>query len=600
MVLGPSAPPSQKLLEDTLAQSPAGPYPMVVLPTTGGYWLDDYDQENADERHHHQHQWRGKFETDDTAKCYRRFFVGREHCNLIGVDEQLGPVLLSLKNEMVAGHEHIRILLRLRTGTMHEIIPASSLAPNPSPGKIARLLNEHIQIDQFELVSSNTASLISSYDERVLIMKFKFGVLFQRHGQTTEEELFSNNQTTPAFEEFLDLLGDRIRLKDHKGYRGGLDIQNGHTGDQAVYQVFKEREIMFHVSTMLPHTDGDPQQLERKRHIGNDIVAIVFQEENTPFSPDMIASHFLHAFIVIQPIEPNTPNVRYKVSVTARADVPFFGPTLPNPSIFRKGPELQEFLLTKLINAENACFKADKFAKLELRTRASLLQNLVEELRVKTQEYLGVSMSNGPASPAPETPKADTSNAGSRFIDTVRKALRGRTNAADSTDGSTGTLQKQNSSSGKKSKDSSISSDVPTVHVSEILFLTYFFIFIIKFVLQMARSNSKSSSGSSKKTLHDSVASSPEVTSRIVSSSTGAKHHQRVSSTSSNHRISSHHQGPNHQQQQNHNPLQHQRSVSVGHHHPNDNNNGPNATMSEISDDSSLNSVELDGNGEFG
>lgn len=477
MMLGPSVPASQILLEDTLAQTPAGqPYPMVVLPTTGGYWLDGFDQECADgingaERSQLHHQsagaWRGKFETDDTAKCYRRFFVGREHCDLIGVDEQLGPVLLSIKNEMVAGHEHIRILLRLRTGTMHEIIPASLLAPNPSPGKIARLLNEHIQVDHFEQVSPNTTALISSYDERVLIMRFKFGVMYQRFGQTTEEELFCNNNTSPAFEEFLDLLGDRIRLKDHKGYRGGLDIQNGHTGDQAVYQVFKEREIMFHVSTMLPHTDGDPQQLERKRHIGNDIVAIIFQEANTPFSPDMIASHFLHAFIVIQPIEPNTPNARYKVSVTARGDVPFFGPTLPNPSVFRKGPELQEFLLTKLINAENACIKAEKFAKLELRTRASLLQNLVEELREKTHEYLGVSMANGPGSPAPETPKADTSNAGSRFIDTVRKALRGRTAVPDSTEGgSTGTLQKV-STSGKKSKESSTSSsDVPTVHVS--------------------------------------------------------------------------------------------------------------------------------------
>jgi len=47
--------------------------------------------------------------------------------------------------------------------------------------------------------------------------------------------------------------------------------------------------------------------------LGNDIVAIVFQESNTPFTPDMIASHFLHAYIVVQVIEPNTPNVRYVV-----------------------------------------------------------------------------------------------------------------------------------------------------------------------------------------------------------------------------------------------------------------------------------------------
>lgn len=61
------------------------------------------------------------------------------------------------------------------------------------------------------------------------------------------------------------------------GYRGGLDIMNGHTGTEAVYERFYEREIMFHVAPLLPHTAGDAQQLQRKRHVGNDIVAIVFQ-----------------------------------------------------------------------------------------------------------------------------------------------------------------------------------------------------------------------------------------------------------------------------------------------------------------------------------
>lgn len=56
------------------------------------------------------------------------------------------------------------------------------------------------------------------------------------------------------------------------------------------------------------------------------------------------------------------------MSVTARDDVPFFGPTLPSPAVFKKGPDFKEFLLTKLINAENACYKAEKFAKLEVRS----------------------------------------------------------------------------------------------------------------------------------------------------------------------------------------------------------------------------------------
>lgn len=229
----------------------------------------------------------------------------------MGHDENAGPVLLSVKTENVANQEHTRILLRLRTGTMHEMVPTSCFGSNPSPAKMARLLNEQLNIENFAPVLCPHASqLIANYDEHVLVTHFKFGVLYQQFGQTTEEELFCNNHTSPAFNEFLSLLGRRIQLKDHKGYRGGLDIQNGHTGDQAVYEVFKEREIMFHVSTLLPYTDSDPQQLQRKRHIGNDIVAIVFQEANTPFSPDMIASHFLHAFVVVQPVDSNTPNAR--------------------------------------------------------------------------------------------------------------------------------------------------------------------------------------------------------------------------------------------------------------------------------------------------
>ncbi|KAJ8912502.1 hypothetical protein NQ315_000678, partial [Exocentrus adspersus] len=382
-------------------------------------------------------------------------FSLQEHSSLIGSDETLGPVLLSIKTENVANQEHTRILLRLRAGTMHEIVPSSCLGSNPNPAKMAKLLNEQLNIENFVPVLHPKASqLIANYDEHVLVTNFKFGVLYQKFGQITEEDLFCNNETSRAFDDFLSLLGQRIQLKDHKGYRGGLDIQNGHTGDTAVYEVFKEREIMFHVSTLLPYTENDPQQLQRKRHIGNDIVAIVFQEENTPFSPDMIASHFLHTFIVVQVIDPNSSNTRYKVSVTARDDVPFFGPTLPTPSIFCHGPEFKEFLLTKLINAENACYKADKFAKLELRTRTSLLQSLTDELKQKTSEFLG-----GSASLIPGTPKSD-SGPGSRFIDTVKKAWSARVKTSQSVDNNLGTNGHDRLS--KKSSQPTISESTPS------------------------------------------------------------------------------------------------------------------------------------------
>lgn len=176
--------------------------------------------------------------------------------------------------------------------------------------------------------------------------------------------------------------------------------------------------------------------------------------------------------------------------MTARDDVPFFGPTLPNPAVFRHGPDFKQFLLTKLVNAENACYKAHKFAKLEvslatccsmidvynmssivcrviiinifffthlsrvcfqLRTRTSLLHSLCEELKDKTKDFLGhneggssgtnagaagtsgglgaeltKSSAASSSSSSSECGNGTISGAGSRFIDTVRKALIAR------------------------------------------------------------------------------------------------------------------------------------------------------------------------------
>lgn len=52
------------------------------------------------------------------------------------------------------------------------------------------------------------------------------------------------------------------------------------TGRHSVYTMYEGHEIMFHVSTMLPFSKDNRQQVERKRHIGNDIVNIVFLEDS--------------------------------------------------------------------------------------------------------------------------------------------------------------------------------------------------------------------------------------------------------------------------------------------------------------------------------
>ncbi|XP_025059488.1 rap1 GTPase-activating protein 1 [Alligator sinensis] len=346
-----------------------GPFPLILLPQFGGYWIEGTSHELTSVPETEQLQSptsKVKLECNHTARIYRKHFLGKEHFNYYSMDVALGHLVFSLKYDVIGDQEHLRLLLRTKSRTYHDVIPISCLTEFPNVVQMAKLVCEDVNVDRFYPVLYPKASrLIVSFDEHVISNNFKFGVIYQKLGQTSEEELFSTNEESPAFVEFLEFLGQKVKLQDFKGFRGGLDVTHGQTGTESVYCNFRNKEIMFHVSTKLPYTEGDAQQLQRKRHIGNDIVAIVFQDENTPFVPDMIASNFLHAYIVVQVESPCSDNTLYKVSVTARDDVPFFGPPLPDPAIFRKGTDFQEFLLTKLINAEYACYKAEKFAKLE-------------------------------------------------------------------------------------------------------------------------------------------------------------------------------------------------------------------------------------------
>jgi hypothetical protein len=64
------------------------------------------------------------------------------------------------------------------------------------------------------------------------------------------------------------------------------------TGTESVFADYLEYQIMFHVSTLIPFVPDDEQQIERKRHIGNDIVMIVFKEGSQPFDPQVMRSKF--------------------------------------------------------------------------------------------------------------------------------------------------------------------------------------------------------------------------------------------------------------------------------------------------------------------
>lgn len=80
-------------------------------------------------------------------------------------------------------------------------------------------------------------------------------------------------------------------------------------------------------------------------------MTIVFLHENfsgPSFTPALIRSKFQQVFIVVKPLQGGK---YYRVAVARHRLVPLFGPPL-KPYYTRH--ELRDFILTKIINAENA------------------------------------------------------------------------------------------------------------------------------------------------------------------------------------------------------------------------------------------------------
>ncbi|XP_052569592.1 signal-induced proliferation-associated 1-like protein 3 isoform X1 [Peromyscus californicus insignis] len=330
------------------------------------------------------------------ARYYQDYFVGKEHANYFGVDEKLGPVAVSIKREKLEDHKdhgpqyqyriifRTRELITLRGSILEDATPTATKHGTgrglPLKDALEYVIPElNIHCLRLALNTPKVTEQLLKLDEQGLCRKHKVGILYCKAGQSSEEEMYNNEEAGPAFEEFLDLLGEKVCLKGFTKYAAQLDVKTDSTGTHSLYTTYQDYEIMFHVSTLLPYTPNNRQQLLRKRHIGNDIVTIIFQEPGAlPFTPKNIRSHFQHVFIIVRVHNPCTENVCYSMAVTRSKDAPPFGPPIPNGTTFRKSDVFRDFLLAKVINAENAAHKSDKFHTMATRTRQEYLKDLAE------------------------------------------------------------------------------------------------------------------------------------------------------------------------------------------------------------------------------
>uniref|UniRef100_A0A8D0SH00 GTPase-activating Rap/Ran-GAP domain-like protein 3 n=1 Tax=Sus scrofa TaxID=9823 RepID=A0A8D0SH00_PIG len=316
------------------------------------------------------------------TRWYFKYFLGQVHQNYIGNDAEKSPFFLSVtlsdqNNQRVPQY---RAILWRKTGTQKICLPYS-----PTKTLSVKSILSAMNLDKFEkgpreIFHPEIQKDLLVLEEQEGSVNFKFGVLFAKDGQLTDDDMFSNEIGSDAFQKFLNLLGDTITLKGWTGYRGGLDTKNDTTGIHSVYTIYQGHEIMFHVSTMLPYSKENKQQVERKRHIGNDIVTIVFQEGEEPspaFKPSMIRSHFTHIFALVRYDQQND---NYRLKIFSEESVPLFGPPLPSPPVFTDHQEFRDFLLVKLINGEKATLETPTFAQKRRRTLDMLIRSLYQDL----------------------------------------------------------------------------------------------------------------------------------------------------------------------------------------------------------------------------
>jgi hypothetical protein len=254
------------------------------------------------------------------------------------------------------------------------------------------------------------------FEDVMKYWNYKIGVVYAKQGQTTEEQMLANKAGSPAFERFLALLGERIKLKGWTGYTADLDTKSDASGAESIFTQWHDFSVMFHVSTMLPYdyAENEAQQVARKRYIGNDLVTIIFQDGETPFTPPCIVSNMLHVFVLVCPLVVDGRDC-YKVSVVSKRGVPAFGPPIGDSLVFASGPYFREWLLTKLVNAERASLHHPWLSNFIKKTRRGQLEDILKDFVDQHSKPTTKSSSNKGDGAEPVGPIAATAQTVARL-----------------------------------------------------------------------------------------------------------------------------------------------------------------------------------------
>uniref|UniRef100_A0A674PAB2 Ral GTPase activating protein catalytic subunit alpha 1 n=1 Tax=Takifugu rubripes TaxID=31033 RepID=A0A674PAB2_TAKRU len=223
-------------------------------------------------------------------------------------------------------------------------------------------LNSWEKRSNFHLLRKNEKLLreLKNLDSRQCRETHKIAVFYVAEGQEDKHSILTNTAGSQAYEDFVSGLGWEVDLATHCGFMGGLQ-RNRSTGQTAPYYATSTTEVIYHVSTRMPH-DQDHNLTKKLRHLGNDEVHIVWSEHCRDYRRGIIPTEFGDVLIVIYPMK----NHMYSIHILKKPEVPFFGPLFDGAIVDMK--ILPTMVRATAINASRA-----------LKSLIPLYQNFYEE-----------------------------------------------------------------------------------------------------------------------------------------------------------------------------------------------------------------------------
>jgi len=211
-----------------------------------------------------------------------------------------------------------------------------------------------------------TQRTLSTFDRIPPLDGHKVGIVYVGEEQTSESEILANVMGSADYTSFLSRIGTLTRLKGATFNTQGLDREFDSDGEFTFCWRDRVTELVFHVTTMMPtNLDHDPNCTNKKRHMGNDFVNIIFNNSGHPFNFETFPSEFNYVNIIIAPEarssfvdtrlyaaktdEDADLDLFYKVTVLTKPGLPKISPASETKIV--SGKSLPSFVRLMALNA---------------------------------------------------------------------------------------------------------------------------------------------------------------------------------------------------------------------------------------------------------